>query len=97
MTQPINTTDLEELLEAEIPCGGIDVPAIARDCAQPAVLHSAGHGCVSPRPVQYKCLTCWKAWYQFHVSRLTSKGWLCCRHCGDTFTSLEAFSDYRPF
>lgn len=96
MTQPLTTDQLEELLEAELPCGGVKYPhRLAQTCARPADLRSVGHGC--DRAPMYKCINCWQVWYQAHVAILNRWGCITCDICAAVFPSVEFFSDYRPF
>ena len=89
---------LEELLDQEIPCGGIAFRPLARSCSNSAVLHSDGHGHgFDTAPYRYKCMTCWQDWYQEHLRRLIVRGYILCGDCHQGFDSIEAFSDYRPF
>lgn len=89
-------TDLEAQLDECIPCGGIKHPKVARSCDREAVLMSRGHGC-KIGPERFKCLDCWKGWYQFVATGLAAGGVVICRRCGGLFYRVEDFSDYRPF
>lgn len=85
----------DELLEHEIPCGGILHTPIARSCSRAAVLRSFGHGCLhGPR---FKCIECYKIWSDYHAEHLVRFGSIRCIDCGRNFATVKAFSDYRPF
>jgi DNA-directed RNA polymerase subunit RPC12/RpoP len=88
MTQPLTTTDLEELLEEEVPC---------QDCGREAVLRSMGHTGCSAVPPLFRCIPCWQKWLQGVLSHIQFRGDTGCSHCPQRFYSVEAFSDYRPF
>lgn len=85
----------DELLDEEIPCGGIGHPPIARSCSYAALLRSLGHGCTSHH--MFKCLECWRIWYIAHLHILTRFSRIRCDQCLRTFRTVEAFSDYKPF
>lgn len=90
MTHAIAVSDLEELLQEEIPCeadGG---------CRRGAQLRSAGHACVDPGPF-HLCIQCWQEWFSRNVLAIKRYGWIVCDDCGQAFTTVEAFNDYRPF
>jgi DNA-directed RNA polymerase subunit RPC12/RpoP len=89
----------DDLLDAEIPCGGILTQRIARSCSRPAVLRSVGHGCPpDPKgPPYFKCLECWQLWYVTLTRSLVTRDYLRCRHCQRRFYSIDSFATYRPF
>jgi DNA-directed RNA polymerase subunit RPC12/RpoP len=84
----------DELLDAEIPCGGIDCRPIRRSCTHPAVLRSMGHGCQPMNPTLFKCVMCWKIWHDYTMNAIL-RGGIQCTHCHGVFTTVESFSDYR--
>lgn len=86
----------DELLDAEVPCGGILRGEIARTCSRAAVLRTLGHGCSPQAPHWLKCVACWKVWYSYHSDVLRRQGFLKCRDCHRPFATIESFSDYRP-
>lgn len=88
--------DLEELLDAEIPCGGCvhTTGEQATNCTNVAVLRAVGHECVVGR---VKCLRCWQAMLTRNAEILAARGRLGCLRCGRSFFSIESFADYRPF
>lgn len=96
MTQPLTTTDLEELLEGEVSCQGIANEAVARSCSRAAVVRCVGHEC--PKHARlFKCLECWQTLYM-HLSRfLADYGSIICVQCKGNFYTVDSFSDYRPF
>lgn len=99
-TSTESVTDLEELLDAEIRCEGLQLSATGpvTPCGRPAVLRSDGHGCsVVPNPPYFKCLRCWQAWYVGMVERAARRGGYNRCACGHKFPTPSAFSDYRPF
>lgn len=90
--------DLEELLANEIACGGILNSAVARTCDRPAELISYGHkSCRRYLIYPYKCLACWKIWYQQVAQQIMKRGYVRCIKCDEAFFTVEDFSDYRPF
>lgn len=84
MTQPITTTDLEELLEAEVPCN---------KCDNAAVLMSRCHGCA----VGFKCVSCYQKWLLRVVAAINRSSGVSCRYCQADFYSVDDFSQWRPF
>lgn len=96
-TSTESVTELEELLDAEIPCGGIKYGAIARTCSSPAVLRGKGHGCEPSTPAMNKCVPCWQIWFQNTANTLARHGRLDCLVCHRIFHSVEDFNDFRPF
>ena len=94
---PVGVSELEALLEEEVPCGGIRNVHIARSCDRPAALKDVGpHQCGIPR-ANYKCLQCWQVLVAHLCQRLATQGYLRCVHCNERFHSVESFCDYRPF
>jgi len=93
MTVQIKPDQLpENLLDDEIPCDGIVYEPVARSCSRAATLRSYGHGCMT----SIKCLECWQVW---HVAmlKILQQRLIYCRKCCHHFSTVEAFSDYRPF
>lgn len=94
--QAVPVEDLEELLDKEVPCGGNNYPSRSQ-CGQSAQLYSRVHNCHPPRSFNFKCINHWQTWYKAVAADLASQGYLCCNRCSRRFSSVEAFSDYRPF
>ena len=90
------TPDLEELLEQDIPCGR---------CKKPAQLRSMGHrandccrgGIGEEPPPYFKCIGCWQVWATSVLEYVSYFGRVDCGSCGQRFSTIEDFSDYRPF
>lgn len=89
----LDAADLEELLDAELPCGGHHGSG---PCGRSAVLHSRGHGCQPPTAAFFKCTECWMVWYRIEANRLDWCGQIRCRECEQVFYDIDSFSHYRP-
>ena len=91
-TQFVSETDLEELLQEEVPC---------MSCGKPAMLRSIGHGtCTDSKgnpPPMYKCLSFYQAWLLGVLQTIAAYDHTLCVRCGRKFPTVESFSDYRPF
>jgi DNA-directed RNA polymerase subunit RPC12/RpoP len=86
-TQVVAVPELEEILGEEIPCG---------TCGKSADLRSLGHGrpCDTPK---YICITCWQSWLIDIVSVIARFKTVVCVDCKRPFSSVESFSNFRPF
>lgn len=81
--------DLNELYDQDVPC---------KRCQRPAVLRSFGHGsCQSDKYPIHSCIGCWQRWLKKQLGILNRHKRIRCEYCDQTFTSVESFSDYRPF
>lgn len=95
-----SVAELEELLAAEIPCGGNLEVTCRRECDRPAALLGHPHGCrgiPEQRPHDFKCVSCWRLWATGAEAVIAQFGGIRCIRCNQFFTSVAAFSDYRPF
>lgn len=94
MNREAQTDELsDELLDAEIPCMGIINPGIERSCSHAAALRTLSHGhCAA-----FKCIACWQIWYVYILNLISMHGYVECGYCARQFTTVESFSDYRPF
>lgn len=88
--------ELEDMLDAEIPCGGISEPRVQRSCDRAAILRCGGHGCPDTR-TYCKCIPCWRVWYQAVATAIACYGSVGCATCRRRFATVESFADYRPF
>lgn len=96
LTQTISDTELAELLDQEIPCGGCHTPH--RECDRAAQLKGTIHDCERSWDLRiFKCLTCWQAWYSCVIEHLARHGAIRCRHCKGVFFDADSFAQYRSF
>lgn len=95
----VPVADLEELLEQEIPCGGLTYRPVRRSCGKSAAVRwTSPHGNDHPGvKAQYKCMDCWMVLYQRLADELASEGYLVCGSCGHVSHHVLAHTDYRPF
>lgn len=97
--QVVAVGQLEELLDAEIPCGGWRSSVSAHhpcDGNRGATLMATGHGCNGGR-TDFKCVQCWQKWLTVRVNHLAKWGLIRCAHCKRSFHDVPNFADYRPF
>ena len=99
-TRTESVTELEELLDAEIPCGGVLEPPVQRQCGRAATLRwSNPHDCcdAAPAATAVKCPDCWMVLYQCLADRLARDGGIRCKHCDNIASSVLEHTDFRPF
>lgn len=99
-TDTRSVTELEELLDADIPCEGLAGGGgmLRTECGKPATLrwtNPHGHGPLPDKP--YKCMDCWMALYQYLANTLAVEGAMRCPDCGHRSRSVLEHTDYRPF
>lgn len=94
----VPVADLEELLEQEIPCGGLLHDELRRDCSNAAVVRWTNpHGGAHPVAAPYKCMDCWMVLYQHLANHLAHCDAIKCDMCGHVSRSVLEHTDYRPF
>lgn len=64
-TETIPASDLEEMLEAEIPCGGILHPTKVPCPTSSAAVLVTTHRCYVEVPQGFKCVGCYTRWMMY--------------------------------
>lgn len=77
-------TELEELLDEEVPC---------LKCGKAAQLRSDRHG----HGMACVCISCWQPWFKRITATIAKYGRVKCDCCPRSFATVEAFADYRLF
>lgn len=90
---PVGVSELEALLEEEVPCGGNACPKAPCPYDAPAVLRCS---CCphATEPTDFKCVACYSIWL---ASVIRSGGSVYCHDCGRVTPANLAHLLYRPF
>lgn len=94
----IPASDLEEMFEKSIPCGGRGYPKLL-PCPgeRPAILQRVRGGCEHPMgPHHFKCLDCYVSWRNDTQAKINRNGYIRCILCKQTFPTIDSFSRYGP-